>query len=232
MYYSRTERNRRVGMFLRPLLLSLLVNAAGASAAPHSPNRRYGLEERRVDEHHVRVRVFERKTGRTVWRYDAGQEVKDYQWSPDSKSLALVDDRFGLWKHDWCYRLVLWRPGRRDRVLDDLRPLKRFEVLNDMGWSPDGGKLFLLGSLSQGEGDAGLNDLWCFDLHTQRSSLLTRRKVISAEWRGSTQIRAQVWTGKWRDVPNWGRSMVERTVVLNGRRTYAPPRRSNYPPGR
>lgn len=214
------------------LLPALLLDVARGPALPSTSSPPYVLEQRRLNAEQVRVRVFERKTNRIVWRYDAGSIGEAFRWSPDGKSVVLVDDRASLWKHSGYYRLVIWRAGQGVRIFDDLRPLKRFEALSDMRWSPDGQRLLLLGALSQGAADQGLLDLWCFHLRTQKSTMLTQQAVLSARWSDSNTVQTRLWSGRWNSLPDGSRQREERSLWLYCRQATAPPKRSNYPAGR
>jgi hypothetical protein len=156
--------------------------------------------------------------------------VSSLSWSPDGKALAILDDRAGVWKRDWYFRLLIWRSGEAVRVLDDVRPLKRVEgLLGPMRWSPDNRRLLLLGALTMGSFDSGMGDLWCFDTRYNRSSLLRPWDVTHAEWLTPTHLRITI--GGESVVRDGVSTRQETQRTIDCRRTLKPDPQTKYPDG-
>ncbi|MFN3652414.1 MAG: hypothetical protein ACK47B_22795 [Armatimonadota bacterium] len=214
----------------RSVLLFGILAALPAIPSDAATPRRYELEQRKISDAETRLRLYNRRTGRTVWTRTIAQ-VEQIAWSKDGTALAVVDDRAGVWNRSGYFRLIYWRVGERVQVRDDLRPLERFEGLIDLEWSPDNRRLLLLGGLSMGALMVGTGDLWCFDTRADRSSMLAGdHDIAAAEWLSSTGVRVR--TRVLLTNEDAATALKEGTRILDVRYPVKPDPRSNYHDGR
>jgi hypothetical protein len=155
------------------------------------------------------IGLQDRHRQKTLW-VSRTTKIVAKQWSADGKAVALVDDR--RFNRPVGFRLLLWREGRQLVTRDDVKPLKGFETVESITWSPDARYLMLHGALSMGESGTGSGDLWCFDVRRQRSrfvaSLVTR-------WKWVSKHRLQIWTREVVQAPKSAARPIDRPRLVD-----------------
>lgn len=117
-------------------------------------------------------------------------------------------------------RLLLWREGDSPAWHDTIRPLKQWEWIDQMEWSPDKGWLLFLSKPMC----FSIRTAWSLDTAEMRPWFLSQY-VTRAEWSGEDRVR--VWTSKWVKGAE-GRAQERKTVSVLGVRSQPQPHPGRY----
>jgi hypothetical protein len=155
----------------------------------------YGAQQRWLGPDRSLIRVYNRRTGKTVWTRTT-REIETVRWSPDHRALAVVDSWPGTVNGDPTtgithWRLVAWREGQPVRVLRSLPDVEGAEYL-ELSWSPDNQRWLLLIARGMGNADMRWFELWCLRLRDGRMERMTENAVSRVQWVGPRRIR--YWT--------------------------------------
>lgn len=173
--------------------------------------RTYGAQQRWLGPDRSVIRVYNRRTGKTVWTR-ATREIEAVQWSPDHRALAVVDSWPGTLAGDPSsstrhWRLVAWRERQPVRIFQSLPAVEDTEYL-ELIWSPDDQRWLLLMASGMGDADMRRFDLWCLRLRDGGLERVTESAVSRAEWVGAQRVRYWVTgaqldpkTGTYRALP-------------------------------
>ena len=159
----------------RVLAFLFTENASRAAGPVQAGTRAVGVIEEHIEEQ--RLGVLDLQTGKTRLLSPADLYVYEYDWSPDSKSLAAIAAH-GAGDNNWyiaqLYTLAvasaelkaIWKPGMQIAV---------------PRWSPDGTTIALVAGLMSDEGVVG-GDIFAIPAQGGQARNLTPGMKASATW--------------------------------------------------
>lgn len=164
--------------------ICVLWTAVHPAPALHRP---FTLTTVRRSETSTQIRVTDRSSHRRLFTWQTVLPSK-LAWSPDGRSLAVIDDRSQVWTRRNFFRLIVWRAGQPVRVFDGAKPLY-LDSFYSIQWSPDGKTLLLHGPGNWGALTLGTGYVWSFDPTLKSLPKQVAGSAISAKWLDNRRIR-------------------------------------------
>lgn len=164
------------------VLTGVYAGAKSASARPPS----YALQEPPARGYWSILRIYNRKTGRTVWRRKCYGAYSS-SWSADHRAFAIAIGNLKGYPnyYNGQFRLLYWRAGESVRLVRHPELFKDFdEIGTDITWSPDNRRFaFRAGGMATPYGT-----LCCVDAKTGRF-FFGPASVETYHWLGARRLR-------------------------------------------
>jgi len=199
----------RFCLYLFGLLFAVHITGAFASPSPYALSKR-------VDKLQTRLRLYNRKTGHTLWkRTFLGASTT---WSNDHRALAIYTSSGHLIHfnpvsfppNDYHYSVGIWREGEKVRLYSH-QLYCTDDYIEYFLWSPDN-RFVLMMTGGSGEVDIGAGELWCINAATGAGRFVCTMAANSftgkgPKWHGSSEILYHKW--KRQRVPDWVASQTQ-----------------------
>lgn len=161
----------------------MMILAAGALILPSYAHevRDRTVMDGRIAMTYSEVRVFDTKSGKTVWRRRFA--APSIAWSSDRRTIGILDGE--VW--------TTWRAGGRVKQVVLARQLSG-EVVDEssMKWSPNGTRILVIGPMTQGESILNIGRLSVLTAGSSRVQRIADN-VNHADWIGLRRVRYEVW---------------------------------------
>jgi len=180
----------RFCLCLLGLLFVLNTTCTFASPSPYALSKRVG-------EKQTVLRVYNRKTGRTIWERAFLDAYTT--WPKDHRALAIYTSSGQIihFAHtsstppDYHYSVGIWREGERV-CLYSRQPYCTDDYIECFLWSPDD-RFVLMMTGGSGEVDIGAGQLWCINAKTGAGRFICDMAANSntgkgPKWHGSSEI--------------------------------------------
>lgn len=180
----------RFCLCLLGLLFAVYTPCTFASPPPYALSKRVGQKQ-------TVLRVYNRRTGRTVWK----RAFRDAYttWSKDHRALAIYTSSGQLihFTHtsstppDYHYSVGIWREGEKVRLYSH-QPYCTDDYIEYFLWSPND-RFVLIMTGGSGEVDIGAGQLWCINAKTGAGQFICEMAANSntgkgPKWHGSSEI--------------------------------------------
>lgn len=155
----------------------------------------YALKLHKVSDNRTTVRIYNMKSGRTVWARKLGEiyNASDYvSWSADHRMVAILDAG-----EDGSFHILTWSAANKVRTISSIPLTRRYtrshvtamrgnllhvDAILQIALSPDKRRLLMRASFGQGSATVDEGELWCLSLRTLRVQQICPCALGSAHW--------------------------------------------------
>ena len=183
------------------LCVSLLAGVCLAGVPARADQATYALRLHKITDNRTAVRIYNIKSGQTVWAKEMHEIYNDHDsvsWSADHRMVAILDAG-----EDGSFHVLIWSAGNKVRTISNIcltrcytrshvtamrRNLLAVDAIIQIALSPDKRRLLIRASFSQGPATVDEGELWCWTIHTLHVQQISPCALGPAHWLTSRKV--------------------------------------------